>query len=158
MRHKKTEGHMHSHTLEPYQLGCVSDLAFLKPGTLKPLLGPHTLISSLLRLRWLVCTTSLPLASHCPTFCTPCSQFLPLDPAVAMLLLAPLPLDFNTSPRQPGSCAAALLFATERFKFSAGHQWPRLQAVIYLMNTDSWHLPVAKWVLSVEGRKKSNNH
>ena len=92
MRHKNPEGHVHSHTLEPYQLGRVYDLALLKPGTLKPLLGPHTLISSLLGLRWLVCTTSLPLASHRPSFCTPCSQFLLLNAVAAMFPLALLPL------------------------------------------------------------------
>lgn len=82
------------------------------------------------------------------------SQFLLLNAAAAMLLLAPLPLVFNTIPGQPGSWAASLLFATEKFKFSARQKWPWLQAIIYLMNTASWHLPVAKWVLNAKGEKK----
>jgi len=53
----------------------VYDLAFLKSGTLKLLLAPNTLISSLVRLRRLVCTMSLPLASHHPSSHTPCSSY-----------------------------------------------------------------------------------
>lgn len=111
MKHKTPEGHVHSHTLEPYQLRYVSHLAVLKLGTLKPLLGTHTLISSLSRLRWLGYTTPSPLASHCPSFCTPLLSFFSCCSAP----LALLPVVFNTSPGQPGSQAAACFLPQKSF-------------------------------------------